>query len=60
LKVLPTARIVRLKDSDEIKNYFKTLAHERDRGGLILERNIYFGHYGLVSSCPQVKDAFVV
>lgn len=60
LKILPTARIARLKDSDEIKNYFKAAAHERYRGGLILARNIYFGHYGLVHSSPQVKDAFVV
>ena len=60
LKILPTARIARLKDSDEIKNYFKAAAHERYRGGLILARNIYFGHYGLMHSSPQVKDAFVV
>lgn len=60
LKILPTARIARLKNSDEIKNYFKAAAHERYRGGLILARNIYFGHYGLMHSSPQVKDAFVV
>jgi hypothetical protein len=60
LRILPTARIARLKDSDEIKNYFKAAAHERYRGGLILARNIYFGHYGLMHSSPQVKDAFVV
>lgn len=59
-KVLPKIRITRLNDRDDVKACLERLTAGGDVGPVILTRDVYFGHYGLVQSFSQIKATLVI
>ncbi len=60
VKVLPPLVIVRLRDRNEVRSFFEALSRECQSKGLILARDLYTRHYGLIRSYPQSKDALII
>ena len=59
LRILPAMRIKRLRNSARIKEYFDTLAREKEPTRLVVARNIYTGYYGLIKASPNLKEPIV-
>ena len=60
VRFLPLLRVIRLKNGIEVLACFEELGRQGYRAPLILGSDLYTRHYGLIRSCPQSKNIFVV
>jgi hypothetical protein len=57
---VPPIKIIRLKDTAKIQDYFDQLYCRDYPETLIVARNIYTNYYGLIKACDHLKRVLVL